>query len=106
MKIKLNDNEVRRLFENLDLLPADLWRAAGQEFIKNTPRQTGNARRNTQVTDREITADYPYAAVLDQGRGFRDGQMRGSQQAPQGMTKPTIEFIERNLPGYIKRSGG
>ena len=64
-----------------------------QTFVKSTPRRSGNAKRKTTRQGKTINADYPYAKVLDDGRGFRDGQMRGSTQAPDGMTTPTIEAI-------------
>ena len=35
----------------------------------------------------------PRNTPFDKGRGYRDGQMRGSDQAPEGMTKPTIEDV-------------
>lgn len=34
-----------------------------------------------------------YAPVIDAGRGFRDGQFRGSEQAPQGIIDPAIAQI-------------
>jgi hypothetical protein len=77
----------------------NLAKVAFDEFKKNTPVKTGNARRSTTLSGNEILADYPYAGVLDQGRGFRDGQMRGSTQAPRGMTEPTLKF----LLDYIKK---
>lgn len=73
-----------------------------QEFVKNTPIKYGNAKRSTVLQGKKITANYPYAEVLDAGRGYRDGQMRGSVQAPQGMTAPTIQYL-RN---YIKKQLG
>ena len=63
-----------------------------QEFIKNTPVKTGNARSKTTINGKTIQAQYPYASVLNDGRGFRDGQMRGSVQAPKGMVEPTKKF--------------
>jgi hypothetical protein len=51
------------------------------------------------LTNNTILAGYPYAGVLDAGRGMRDGQMRGSNQAPKGMTEPTLKF----LLDYIKK---
>jgi hypothetical protein len=66
---------------------------AYQHFKKITPVDKGHAKRNTHLKGTQIEADYPYAEVLDKGRGFRDGQMRGSTQAPQGMSKPTIQEI-------------
>jgi hypothetical protein len=63
-----------------------------QEFVKNTPMKTGNARSKTTVNGKVISASYPYASVLNDGRSFRDGQMRGSVQAPKGMVEPTKKF--------------
>lgn len=62
-------------------------------FKKLTPEDTGYAKRRTRLQGQTIIPDYPYASVLDAGRGYRDGQMRGSKQAPEGMTKPTIEKL-------------
>jgi hypothetical protein len=73
-----------------------LAQVAYQEFVKNTPiakKNGGNAKRSTSLQGNQIVANYNYANVLDKGRGYRDGQMRGSEQAPQGMTKPTIEAV-------------
>ena len=79
-----------------------LAQVAYQEFIKNTPIKTGNAKRNTSLQGNQIIANYNYANVLDKGRGYRDGQMRGSEQAPQGMTKPTIEAVRT----YFRQQSG
>jgi len=76
-----------------------LAKVAFAEFKKNTPVKTGNARRSTTLANNTILAGYPYAGVLDEGRGRRDGQMRGSNQAPKGMTEPTLKF----LLDYIKK---
>lgn len=59
---------------------------------KNTPKKTGNALRHTKIignsyNDR-IEADYPYAKALDDG---------ASKQSPDGMSKPTQEFIEKEF---------
>ena len=75
---------------------------AYQEFVKKTPVRTGNARKNTSLQGTTINANYSYAEVLDKGRGFRDGQMRGSEQAPRGMTQPTIEALRQYI---YQRSG-
>lgn len=68
---------------------------AYQQFVKHTPIKTGNAKRNTRLKGTTIDADYAYGDVLDKGRGYRDGQMRGSEQAPKGMTEPTIDDIRQ-----------
>jgi len=74
------------------------------EFVRNTPIDTGNARQNTSYHSNVITASYDYADVLDAGRSFRDGQMRGSTQAPNGMVEPTTEFAKKLLPQMIKKA--
>jgi hypothetical protein len=74
-----------------------------KEFLKNTPVKTGNARANTSLQGNVIEADYPYAFVLDAGRGFRDGQMRGSEQAPDGMSEPTKEFAKKLIPQVVQQ---
>jgi len=74
-----------------------------QEFIKNTPIKSGNARQNTQQTGpTKIVANYQYATVLNDGRGYRDGRMRGSVQAPQGMLEPTKKFAIPLIQNLIK----
>lgn len=63
-------------------------------FFRNiTPKDQGNARRNTYIQGNEIKANYPYAEPLDKGH---------SKQAPKGMTQPTIEYIKR-LVNELKR---
>jgi len=83
-----------------------------QNFYNHTPvgptkgkRVGGNAKANTQLQGRTIRADYQYAAVLDAGRGFRDGQMRGSVQAPDGMSKSTIELAKQLIIQRMKNIG-
>ena len=83
-----------------------------QRFYQQTPISAtkgkhvgGNARNNTTLQGRTIQANYNYAAVLDAGRGFRDGQMRGSVQAPNGMSKPTIEYAKQVILQKIKSVG-
>jgi hypothetical protein len=73
-----------------------------QEFVKNTPIDQGNARAHTSLHGKTIQADYPYASVLNEGRGFRDGQMRGSEQAPNGMVEPTKQFALKKIAQLIK----
>jgi hypothetical protein len=75
------------------------------EFVQVTPIHTGNARVKTSYHANVITADYPYASVLNDGRGYRDGQMRGSEQAPDGMVQPTIEFAKQLIPQLIQKMG-
>lgn len=72
---------------------ADLPDAALDEFIRNTPIRTGNARRSTRLSNNRIVADYNYSLELDQGR---------SRQSPEGMTGPTLEWIEAEVDKRLK----
>jgi hypothetical protein len=74
-------------------------------FVKMTPVRSGNARANTQLQGDNIVANYPYAFVLDAGRSYRDGQMRGSTQAPRGMSDPTKEFAKKLIPQLVSQIG-
>ena len=89
---------LRKIQQKLDKLPKEAY----QEFVKMTPVRTGNAKRNTQLSGKSIHADYQYAQVLDKGRHMTNRGMRGSEQAPRGMTKPTVEFIKKRV-GQIVR---
>lgn len=75
---------------------------AYKKFVDVTPIKSGNAKRNTKLNGNTINANYGYANVLDKGRHMTRRGMRGSEQAPQGMTKPTIEHIRQ----YVKQKLG
>lgn len=68
--------------------PAKLAKAAYNYFVSITPIDSGNARRSTSLQGDEIHASYPYAKRLDQG---------WSDQAPNGMIKPTEKFISQHI---------
>lgn len=72
-------------------------------FVKTTPVDTGNARNKTKLVGNTIRADYQYAKVLDKGRHSTPKGMRGSRQAPQGMTRPTAKFIERLIKQRLRK---
>jgi len=58
---------------------------AAEEFRSITPIRTGNARSKTRRVQQGIEANYHYATRLNDGY---------SKQAPDGMTKPTVEAIQ------------
>ena len=68
----------------LNKLPAE----AEKVFVKNTPIRSGNARRSTSLQGKTIKANYNYAKRLDEGY---------SKQAPDGMVKPTEDFIQQRF---------
>lgn len=102
MSVTLTVNKMsaslKRIQRKLDKVPQEAYK----EFVKNTPVKTGNARRNTRLKGNTIEANYQYAQVLDKGRHMTNRGMRGSEQAPQGMSKPTQEFIQKRITQIIK----
>lgn len=94
-------------FKDLAKLKHEVMEPAADFFIKSTPVRTGNARSRTflDAGNQKIEADYSYASVLDAGRGYRDGRMRGSMQAPDGMSKPTIKYLTKLINDYISLHG-
>lgn len=79
--------EINRRIQKLqtDLQSKKLAAAAYKFFRASTPIRSGNARRNTHLTQDTIQADYAYATRLDNGY---------SPQAPSGMSKPTDQYIK------------
>lgn len=73
-----------------------------QAFVNITPIRSGNAKSSTTLdSNHDIQANYPYAGVLDKGRHMTASGMRGSKQAPQGMTKPTTVIMNREISKFI-----
>jgi len=81
---------LRRITDALDKLPAE----AHKVFKDETPIKTGNARRRTRLQGEVIKADYKYATELDAGK---------SRQAPEGMSKPTEEYITKRVKQIMRR---
>jgi hypothetical protein len=77
--------------------------AEAYKFFKGiTPIKSGNARSNTSLRGDSIEAQYPYAAVLDKGRHMTSSGMRGSTQAPTGMSRPTENHIQQWIKKHSK----
>ena len=83
-------NMIKEIKKELKKVPQEAY----DFFVKATPIKTGNARRKTKLKNGVIQADYAYAEVLDKGRHMTTRGARGSDQAPEGMTKPTEKFIQ------------
>lgn len=86
-KVKTTNNITPRL-QKIKKQIANIPKEAYRVFVDNTPVRSGNARRSTKLQGKNIVADYPYAQRLDNGY---------SQQSPDGMIKPTQEFIQQRL---------
>lgn len=91
-------SSIRRIQQKLNNLPKEAY----QVFKDTTPIRTGNAKRKTRLQGDTINADYPYAQVLDKGRHMTPRGPRGSEQAPQGMTKPTEQFIRKRINQILR----
>lgn len=72
-----------------------------------TPVDTGRAKRGWGLARQGrgylIYNNVPYIGVLDKGRHMTRRGMRGSTQAPQGMTKPTLASLNKRSRTRIKR---
>jgi hypothetical protein len=89
-----------RIQQDLKKLPVETHKF----FVDTTPIDTGNARRQTRlVNNRKIQARYSYAQVLDKGRHMTSSGIRGSRQAPQGMSKPTKQFIKQRIKQILRK---
>ena len=86
-------DQLKRVQTELAKVPTEAY----QYFKRITPIDTGAARRNTSLQGKTIHARYEYAEVLDKGRHMTNKGMRGSKQAPQGMSKPTEQFIKTRV---------
>jgi hypothetical protein len=95
----MNDGDFKKGVAQLNDIPKEVMKDAHKFYVKKTPIDTGNARRSTKYKANQhgatIHGSYPYAAKLDNGY---------SKQAPDGMTEPTIDYIENQLFKRMIRS--
>ena len=80
---------IQRMKSALEQVPAQAY----QEWVKDTPIRSGNARRKTRLNKNTIVAQYPYAQRLDEGY---------SKQAPTGMTKPVTKFVQAQMAKIMR----
>ncbi len=93
MSITFNVNVLTSRLQKIQNKLDKVSQEAYQEFVKETPIRSGNARRKTKLQGNTITAQYPYAKRLDDGY---------SQQSPDGMTKPTEAFIKKRVKDIFR----
>lgn len=99
IQIKSNvPNMLNRIKQKLANLPQEAYK----EFVSVTPVRSGNAKRSTKLKGNTIEANYAYAGVLDKGRHMTNRGMRGSKQAPRGMTQPTVDFLRKRVSQIVK----
>lgn len=98
-----NSDKFKQKMNKLSVLKQTVMPLAYNDFKQITPKDTGNAKRNTKLVNYIITAKYMYAKVLDDGRRMTNKGMRGSNQAPEGIVKPTVARIPKFIKDYIRR---
>jgi len=82
--------KLKALVDDIEGMPEEAHRV----WLKNTPIDTGNARRRTRLQNRTIKAKYGYAQPLDEG---------WSKQSPEGMFKPTVEHLKKWLKRKVRK---
>lgn len=114
-KFKLDSSKFKKVTKDMvKYIKKSLPKNTFNEFKKNTPVRSGNARNKTKLSYNpqgfSITGDYPYSEVLDKGlfpktpaKGIGKTRNGYSTQAPEGMIKPTIKFIENKVKSKIRR---
>jgi hypothetical protein len=91
---------LKKISQDVARLPTVLHR----QMVQLTPIDTGLARRQTRlVNSKRIEAAYAYAKVLDQGRRMTNRGMRGSVQAPKGMTRPLRDWYRNYIRTLLRR---
>ena len=88
MSVKIDRKQFDKLLKDLDTSVDKTWVSTYEKFRSLTPVKSGNARRRTKLQGDKIVADYAYAERLDTG---------WSAQAPQGMSKQTLDYFEKTL---------
>lgn len=91
--VKIKDRATPIMQKQLEELKG-IMKKAYRVFLDHTPKRTGNAKRKTKlVNEDKIQANYPYAGALDEGR---------SKQSPEGMSKPTADFIKKEFKRIMR----
>ena len=96
--IKLNENDIRKLYAEIDRSIERSFEFTYLYFKRITPKKSGNARRHTierkRGSDYEIIGAYPYSERLDTG---------WSKQAVKGMTMPSLRYLEKQLAKHFRK---
>lgn len=100
IQIEVDDGDFRKELQKIEgYMNSDVPEKAYRYFRNLTPVRSGNARNKTKFragSDQHvIEANYPYAKRLDTG---------WSTQALQGMSMPTLEYIEGLVKSRLRRS--
>jgi hypothetical protein len=94
LSIHVNTSAIKKQFEAVSKEIKAIPRDAHKVFRDKTPKRSGNARNKTKLSRNTIRADYPYAQRLEDGY---------SKQAPDGMIKHTVKYIEDRLAKFVRK---
>jgi hypothetical protein len=103
---KVDKINFEKKMKRLEGVQKEVMPKAFQYFKDLTPIDTGYARQNTVLRNFIIYAKYKYSTILDNGRVSTPKGMRGSTQAPRGMSIPTIEKFKEWVILFIRKSNG
>ncbi len=82
---------LKRISKQLALVPKQTYK----EWVKNTPKKSGNARKQTKFKGKnKIVAKYPYVQRLDEG---------WSSQSPDGMYDPTGTYFNDIVKKIVRK---
>lgn len=100
IRIQVDDGDFRKELRDIEgYMNSDVPQKAYTRFRNLTPVRSGNARNKTKYRSGRdqyvISANYPYAVRLDNG---------WSDQARDGMSEPTLEYIEDLVQSRLRRS--
>ncbi len=94
--LKFDIKDVEDMFNELLDMPQDVMDDAFKFYKNKTPVRSGNARSKTKLRNKNIKSEYSYASKLDEG---------WSKQAPQGMSEPTIDYIDDQIDKQVQKIG-
>lgn len=107
---KLFRKQMRKITRFVD---RELPKKALVIYRKETPQDTGNARRKTKRRGKTIVGDYAYSGVLDSGlypnppkKGTGKTTGGFSTKAKKGMAKPTIAKLQILLDRFVRKVRG
>jgi hypothetical protein len=91
---KIVKNTMTQSLKKLERVLEQLPETAYELWLKNTPKNSGNARRKTRLKGKTIHADYAYAKSLNEG---------SSRQAPSGISEPTAQALSKHLNSKMRK---
>ena len=111
VNLKIDTQQFEKMLHDAAGLPTSVIQDAYKFFVATTPKGDpsswknpkapkgyvpGNARSKTVLQGNTIVADYAYAERLDTG---------WSKQAPNGMSDPTIAFMQKLADQQVAKLG-